>query len=166
MQRKFFNLNILIYLVFSPCILFSQNPYSYDLIQGFWSIDEGTESYMIFEGNVNYSVVVLNSSVIVRKRAFGFISSLNEDKLSFNALKKDGDIFMIFIGEYSEEDNVYDRYGDFNEYGYELSEDHFMYYASDPISYSRIDSLPQKIAAVFEKRKKELSAVYFPGIRE
>ena len=164
------NTMILFSILFSSCILQISKPdVSYiqnspiEILQGIWEMEGEVEAYMIFENRINYSIVVLDGNVIVRKRFFGFFdpNSISGDSLDLRDLADDGPYFTIFTSKYEHGRFVYDRYSDFDEYSYDLDEDYFIYYANNPVTLNKIDALPKDIKKVFDKKKAELGHIKF-----
>ena len=134
---------------------------SLEILQGIWEIESDIESYMVFEERINYSIVNMDGNVIVRKRLFGFLSSISGDSIDIRNLKSDGVRFVIFTGKYKLGQFVYHRHSDFDDYSYDLEEDYFIYYANDPVILNKIDRLPDKIQKVLDKKKTDLAHIKF-----
>ena len=124
-------------------------------------MESNIESYMIFEDRINYSIVNLDGNVIVRKRLFGFLNTISSDSIDIRELEDDGAHFVIFTGKYEPGKFVYNRHSDFNDYSYDLDEDYFIYYANEPVTLNKLDTLPKNIQKVFEKRKFEFDPIKF-----
>lgn len=136
---------------------------SLQVAQGIWKEDvEGFESYIVAEGNNWYSIVKIDGEVDISKEFFGFFDDFEVDSLNVLALDSDGQ-YLVFL---SNRESIKDYRVDlprkyFNFYSYDLDDDYFIYYANQPISLTKIDSLPEDIQEVFEKRKKELAHIKF-----
>ena len=137
---------------------YSQEKEPLKVLQGIWKIEDDLEAYMIFEDKVNYSIVNLDGNVIIRKRLFGFMDSIPKDSIDIRKLKNKGLHFIIFTGKYNVGKYIYNRHAD---YSYDLDNDYFIYYGNNPNSFNRIDSLPDDIQKVFDRKKTELNNIKF-----
>lgn len=133
-------------------------------IQGVWKESSDVSSYMIFEGHAEYDVVMLNSgTILVNKYYCGFANDVSGDSLDIRKLGKSGKYFVVFTRSYKKEKFLYDNYKNFLHYEYDLGDDYFLYIAEDPISLSKINSLPEKVKKVFEEKRKTLDNEPFPN---
>jgi len=162
---KFLNYILISFSISFSC--FSQT--NIETLQGVWEIDiEGNyRSFVVIEENIWYSIVSRNHEISVSKDLFGFYDNVDIDRLSPWNLFDSGRYLFILLQDYVELLNPSSPefpVGYYMHFSYDLDGDYFVYYANQPVSLNRIDSLPSNISIIFEKKKKELSEIVYPDI--
>ena len=141
---------------------------SLDFCQGTWQeeVDGDFESYIFIENNNWYSIIVIDEKIVVSKDFFGFLDNFDLDSIKATNLLKSGQYLVYLVYRKSIKNyNSYIKRAYCKFFSYDIGSDYLVYYANQPVSLNRIDSLPKNITSVFEEKKKALDEkIIFPSI--
>lgn len=134
----------------------AQSPTHIDMLQGYWVQDseEDLAFYKYYEGQNLYEIIDWGDHISVSKYFISFLNNPSDDSVSLLDLAVDGDSYAIFDA-LDIKDESYISVGS-NIYSFDLSEDYFNFYANNPVSHYKIDSLPPNIYSRFLLEKEKL----------